>query len=472
MQDKENIEKLINEALAEEKIFQYHEEDWKELEARLDEDDRKKRGIFWWYFPRIAAVGLLLVGAYFGFQMLNQTKPVVATEESKQSIEETFDNKTKNDLFENTDTNNTLVTPQIEVNPSILRTPENNGSQNPINLTPAIFDKNVAVNSTQGSSSQVENEFSYPIRKTTINEDRTIATTNPDDKKEIQSTPKLTSPSSEPPQKEDSQFQQNTPSKTLKEVPEPGFSEQSIDKELVADHSKEELEDSKQDPIENEDPSETKVAQKKKNNLSKFSLALSLNPMATNSTLSGSSKAGFGGGLKGSYDVSQKVTLSTGVYYSVQNHQTPGTDYQGIQGYWDYYTNSQVPVDVDAAHQVVEFPLQLEVQLFNKEQNKVYAITGVNNSVTFNEQHNFNFDGTGPLYNNRNDSWTVKNDNLRLLNHVKLAAGYETSLTKKVNIGIEPFVNVPLKSTEWGQLDLLSKGVSFNFSLQKKSKEE
>ena len=115
-------------------------------------------------------------------------------------------------------------------------------------------------------------------------------------------------------------------------------------------------------------------------------------------------------------------------------------------------------------------PTLVELKVNKNTENSISLTGGVVHSITLHEQHDFDFQGQF-TYPNTNDSWSVKDNDVRLLNNARISAAYETPLSGNTRIAVEPFVNVPLKSTDWGALDLSTQGVAFTlkFSGEKKA---
>lgn len=195
----------------------------------------------------------------------------------------------------------------------------------------------------------------------------------------------------------------------------------------------------------------------------KFEYTFSVKPMASSVSLEemGRMNAAVGGALR--VNITDHTNLELGTTYANQTYRFNGNDYTGIDRYWDYYTNSELPLSVMAKNHIIEFPVSINHNIIERESGQnLSAGVGVNNIYKFYEQHDFTF---GDYANPDNQKqWSLEENNIFLLNGLKLKAGYETKLSKNMNIQIEPFIDIPLRENAWGELQINNKGIAINIS--------
>ncbi len=163
------------------------------------------------------------------------------------------------------------------------------------------------------------------------------------------------------------------------------------------------------------------------------------------------SKVGTNVGLLFSAVVSKKFTISTGVLYSVKPYLTNFADYHTS------YSFRISPVNVTADCRMLDIPLNLGYQVYNKGQNKLSIGTGLSSYIMLHEKYTFNYNDAyayGPV------SYTVPKSGKYVLGVLNLNASYERRLNSKVGVTVEPYMKLPLTNIGYGQVKLQTTGVA------------
>jgi hypothetical protein len=162
-------------------------------------------------------------------------------------------------------------------------------------------------------------------------------------------------------------------------------------------------------------------------------------------------KVGTNVGLLFSAGISKKFTISTGALYSVKPYLTNFEDYHTA---YQFHVN---PVNVTADCRMLDIPLNLGYQVYNKQQNKLSIGTGLSSYIMLHEQYTFNYSSTyayGP------SGYTVPNSNKYFFGVLNLNATYERQLNSKVGISVEPYLKLPIANIGYSQVRLQSTGVA------------
>jgi hypothetical protein len=167
------------------------------------------------------------------------------------------------------------------------------------------------------------------------------------------------------------------------------------------------------------------------------------------------SKVGTNIGLLFSAGVSKKFTISTGALYSVKPYMT------GIENYHTGYTFQTNPLSVLADCRMLDIPLNIGYQLYNKHQNKFSVGTGLSSYIMLHESYTFNYASattTGPEYFN------VAHSSGYFFGIVNLNATYQRQLNSKVGFSVMPYLKLPLTNIGYSQVRLQTTGVAVGLS--------
>ncbi|MDB5132647.1 MAG: hypothetical protein JWR02_2396 [Mucilaginibacter sp.] len=162
-------------------------------------------------------------------------------------------------------------------------------------------------------------------------------------------------------------------------------------------------------------------------------------------------KVGTNVGLLFSAGVSKKFTISTGALYSVKPY---------LANFADYHTpyNFHVsPVNITADCRMLDIPLNLGYQLYNKQQNKLSIGTGLSSYIMLHEQYTYNYND---VYAYGPSGYTVPHSSKYFFGVLNLNATYDRQLNSKVGISIQPYLKLPLSNIGYGQVKLQSTGVA------------
>ena len=175
------------------------------------------------------------------------------------------------------------------------------------------------------------------------------------------------------------------------------------------------------------------------------------------------SKVGTNFGLQFSVGVSRKLTITTGTFYSVKPY------IMAFENYHTPYHFQVAPTNVTADCRMLDIPLNIGYQFYNKRQNKISVGTGLSSYIMLHENYKFNYADVyayGPV------QYTVPNSNKYFLGVLNLNATYERRLNSKVGLTVEPYLKLPLTNIGYSQVRLQTTGVAvgltWNFNSLKK----
>ncbi len=167
------------------------------------------------------------------------------------------------------------------------------------------------------------------------------------------------------------------------------------------------------------------------------------------------SKVGTNEGLLFSAGLTRKLTVSTGAIYSVKPYAT---------GFANYHTLYQFPVNptnVLADCRMLDIPLNIGYQVFNRHQNSITVGTGLSSYIMLHESYKFSYANTyytGPA------QYTVPNSDGYYFGILNLNATFQHQVNSKVGIMVQPYVKLPLTSIGYSQVRLQTTGVALGLT--------
>lgn len=189
---------------------------------------------------------------------------------------------------------------------------------------------------------------------------------------------------------------------------------------------------------------------------SPFVFSIIAAPDISSSPANLSSKVSTNIGLLGTYFITKKISISTGAVYGRKLY-----DYGGIS--LPAYGNPGKKWEVDADCKVLDIPLNLNYQLFNNKNNSITVNTGLSSYFMLNERYKYiNNDGINEA---KVSVFEIVNQNQHVFGVANLSLSFNHQITNKLNIGVQPFVKIPLTGLGYQNSKLRSTGVAFSLNL-------
>jgi len=166
-------------------------------------------------------------------------------------------------------------------------------------------------------------------------------------------------------------------------------------------------------------------------------------------------KLGGNVGLLFSAALSKKWTITTGAIYSVKPYTTE------FQNYHTSYKFQTDPVNVMADCRVLDIPINVGYQFYNKQHNKISIGSGLSSYIMLRENYKFNYTNT---YATGLSGYDVINKNQHILGILNINATYERQLNSKVGISVQPYMKLPLTNIGYSQVRLQTAGLAVGLS--------
>ena len=164
-------------------------------------------------------------------------------------------------------------------------------------------------------------------------------------------------------------------------------------------------------------------------------------------------------GVQLDYQLGRRWRISTGYLYSVSRYLARGTDYHLPTSY--SMPHGWVISNVDAVCRIIDIPLNLRYDLWQRPRYQVFASVGLSSLLMRREQYTYDYE---PSYGRPvpSYSWELSNGSQHILQILNLSAGYERAVGPRWTVQAEPFVKLPLGGVGYGAVRLSSAGISFS----------
>ena len=186
-----------------------------------------------------------------------------------------------------------------------------------------------------------------------------------------------------------------------------------------------------------------------------WGLSFSLGPENNTVNGLGSGRTTLNGGMLVYANFKEKWTLSSGIVYGVKNYNANAQQYK-------FANTPRYQIDnIIASCDVLEIPLRASYQLAKYKKGSFYLNTGLSSLLMIKEQYTYQYN---PTTWQPNKIILKNNANQHLLSVLELSTTYQFKLKGKSNLGISPFIKLPLGGIGEGEVNLKSTGINLNYN--------
>ena len=203
-------------------------------------------------------------------------------------------------------------------------------------------------------------------------------------------------------------------------------------------------------------PAIASVLKKQKNkrrNPLPVSLSLSVGPEFNSSSAMVGGRTGFTGGIGVSIGFFKRISLQTGLKYSVKEY--------GADNYEYSFRNPRIKSiisEVDASCAVLEIPLIASYHVMEDNRKSIDINAGISSYIMLSEDYTYKYTAESGF---KDRLQHISGKNQHYFGVVDLSATYYVKLKKeKFKLGLEPFIKIPLTGVGEGKVNLKSSGVS------------
>ncbi|QIH35637.1 outer membrane beta-barrel protein [Sphingobacterium sp. DR205] len=167
-------------------------------------------------------------------------------------------------------------------------------------------------------------------------------------------------------------------------------------------------------------------------------------------------------GLAYSYPVTKGLSVSVGATYAKKNYKSA----------YKFYAPSnppeltQLPSNVTAVCDVIDVPLTASYTVLKSKKVKFNVSAGLSSYFMLKEKYTFDYEGGGSYGGDKKSAvYEVNGENQHIFGVADFSISIEKKINDKINVGVKPFVKLPLTGIGYGNVDLESKGVAFTLGV-------
>ncbi len=163
-------------------------------------------------------------------------------------------------------------------------------------------------------------------------------------------------------------------------------------------------------------------------------------------------KAGFNGGVILGVQLNKKIAVETGVQLSQKKYYSDGKYFKPKTGSMPANMNVS---SLQSTSTIIEIPVSVKYN-FSKKKNTLYGKAGLSSYIMTKESNNYQAVVSGQQ---QQVNSTYKANKAYLASDVRISAGYQHGLNKKLNMRVEPYIQIPLKGIGVGSLPVTTTGL-------------
>ena len=194
-----------------------------------------------------------------------------------------------------------------------------------------------------------------------------------------------------------------------------------------------------------------------KNKGTNLSVGLVAAPDYTSVKNSGRSSLSGGLGVEASLSINRHLSISTGIAFAKKIYDADFSLYNPQSSY--VFANR--PTNIHAQCDVLDIPLNVNYKLLVNSRNSLMFTAGLSSYLMLKENYTYSY---GSDYAKGPRSYQVKNQNQHLFGVANISATFYRKINKNLNIGLTPFMKIPLTNIGYGNSKLSSTGLAVSVS--------
>ncbi len=157
-------------------------------------------------------------------------------------------------------------------------------------------------------------------------------------------------------------------------------------------------------------------------------------------------------GLLFSAGLVKKFTISTGLHYSLKPYTLPFSEYHTT------YKFKNAPQTVSADCRILDIPINIDYQVYNKSRNKITVGTGLSSYIMMHESYTYDYGSSDVLYGP--SYYAVKTQGKYYFSIMNLEASYQRQVSSKFGVSLQPYLKIPLSNIGYSQIKVETFGVA------------
>ncbi|MBD3616209.1 MAG: outer membrane beta-barrel protein [Gracilimonas sp.] len=193
---------------------------------------------------------------------------------------------------------------------------------------------------------------------------------------------------------------------------------------------------------------------------SRFEFGLIVSPdISTVGGISNFHEPGYKLGVSAGYHINDRFTISSGVIHSNVKYSS-GSQYYDPPAYWN---PGGTPSGIRAQCFILDIPVTLKYDVKQFGNSRFFATGGLSSYVMLSEDYWFDYNNGG-YSGGQTTTLNEKSGKAHLFSNAGFSVGYEYDLHKNWSLKAEPFIKVPLREVGWGNVKLYTLGTFVSVS--------
>ncbi len=166
-------------------------------------------------------------------------------------------------------------------------------------------------------------------------------------------------------------------------------------------------------------------------------------------------------GISGEYFITERLSIGVGVNLSEKKYSAKGREYSPPKGFW---TNGVVPDSTNAICRILDVPVTLSYYLPVSKKGSIVFHGGLSSWFLLKENYWYKYASKDP---DLVSWWGGNNENQYWFGILNVAVSYEYILNNKWSLLVGPYANFPLTGVGHGKVELRSFGLRTGIRLNK-----
>lgn len=169
---------------------------------------------------------------------------------------------------------------------------------------------------------------------------------------------------------------------------------------------------------------------------------------------------GFKGGVLAELSFSDRLSVRGGAIFSNVRYKAGQNDYRAPEN-WNYGVS---PEQTSALCLILDIPVTLKATMIQLEGSNFYVTGGVSTYVMLSEEYEFDYGANASPY--LTSEWQGKTGDRFWASNLSFSIGYEMELSDRIALRAEPHLYVPVREVGWGNVKLYSMGTSVSLNVR------
>ncbi|MFD2533220.1 hypothetical protein [Gracilimonas halophila] len=195
--------------------------------------------------------------------------------------------------------------------------------------------------------------------------------------------------------------------------------------------------------------------------LSRLEFGLIVSPdISTIGGISNFYEPGYKLGVTAGYRINDRFTISGGLIHSSVKYSS-GNQHYNPPAYWN---PGGTPSGIIAQCFILDIPITVKYDVMQFENSRFFATGGLSSYVMLSEDYQFDYNGYSQ---GQTTTLNERSGKTHLFSNAGFSIGYEYDLHQNWSLKAEPFIKVPIREVGWGNVKLYTLGtfVSVSYKL-------